>query len=401
MNDRTLNPISPELLGAARSANKTAVAAMTGEGKSLADSEHFLSIDELRSAVATNDSPGLAALMKRAETVGDARLEAYSAERAWRVTMSFLREGKERQSMMMLAAMPASFFATNRGRDRDEALLLSANLHMRPASALLLENGANPAHKEHDGMTALMHFARNGDPQMLSESLRVLESQKEGLAVKAMGIKNDQGWTVGMLSVTSQASELAKKKTMDALAEYGFTFSQPQGGEGFTELHMVAGLGDISSIRHLIASHGALVDTCSTKSITPTMMAAYANQPEAIEVLASLGANVNVKRGSDGITAAHLAASLGHEESLKALHKTGANLQAQAWETMGNHATPADMAAEMGFKGAMKLIETLQPAPARAAASKLSMRLSGLLSPLNATSQTKKPARAVRLGLGL
>lgn len=392
MNDRTLNPVTPELLSVARSSDKTKVDALIGENKSVGHSAQLLSIEALRSAVTLNDPKGLSALLLNAAEVNDPQLVTYSAERAWRVTLSYLREGKERQSNMMLSAMPAAFHAANKGRDRDEALLLSANLHMRPASALLMDNGANPAYKDLGGMTALMHFARNGDPQLLSEGVRVLEVQKEGLGTKSLSLKNDEGWTVGMFSVVSQASELAKKKTMEALAEAGFAFNQPQGKDGFTEIHMAAGMGDVSSIKHLVNTYGAAVDTCSGNSMTPLMVAAYANQDESIKTLAGLGAMVNVKRGLDGLTAAHLAASLGQDEAIKALHSAGADLQLQAWETMDKRATPADMAREMGCKATAKLINTLQPSQDRQVASSISMRLHDLLSPIKKSVATPRMA---------
>lgn len=57
--------------------------------------------------------------------------------------------------------------------------------------------------------------------------------------------------------------------------------------------------GDVEQVKHLVMANPLLIDTRSSGGWTPSLLAAYYNQPECVELFISKGANVN-DRDDDG-----------------------------------------------------------------------------------------------------
>lgn len=348
----------------------------------------LLSIECIRSAIATRDTVSMRKIMQDAANSEDSKILAYSAERAWRMVQNYLREGEEKNAMAILSAMPGVFVDSRRGHDRDDALAISSRSHMRTASSTLIDYGANPAHRDMEQMTALMHFATHGEARLLEDSLYAMEACQPGSSAKAMEQTDAQGWMLSMHAVVGESSQTAKRTTIDVLNKFGFEFNSPQGKDGFTEIHMAAGLGDVATLKQLIQQCDASVNCVSGNNLTPAMTAAYSGEAGVVKVLHESGALLDMRRMSDGMSAAHIAAMKGHESFLWELKGCGANLQINSFESQER---PADLARQSGHTALSKLINDWQPPP-NPMVEQMAHKLTELLAPM------RKSARSMGLG---
>lgn len=332
------------------------------EGPVLEGSQNLLSIDALRVAASTGDQGAVRAVMDRAAQVQQKNLLVYSAERAWRLVHSFLREGEELKALNVLREMAPAFCASQRGLDRNEALGLAARSDMRIAAQQLLDMGANPSFPDPEGMTAVMHFCRHADAQLLQKSLMQLESKQRNAAIAALTQTDAEGWMAPMYAIVSGASETARRRTIEVSTQFGFDVNLPHGSQGVRLIDMAAGLGDAGMIGILSRHFGADINSPNPKGLTPLMTAAFAGEAASITALASAGCSLDAQRPMDGATAAHIAAHRGQLECLAALHTGGANLRVRTFET---EETPADFARQGNQKAALKLLEELAPSPNR------------------------------------
>lgn len=339
-----------------------------------------LSAQALFTAVKHEDPYQVRSLMVRSAQASDPMLVARNAKVAWGAAQSLLREQDEPRALALMTAMPESFVQAEGGSHKDDALALAAQLGLRQTSATLLSWGANPAAKDAQQMTPLMHLACNGDHQMLDVALRLLDQRRFGLALHAMNEVDRNGWLLSMHAVVSAAPDTDRLATLDVLRKFGHELGRPQDKDGYNELHMAAGLGDVVMVKHLLGEHHLDPNALSRKQVTPVMAACHANEPATIPVLAFHGADLDRRSEHNGQSAAHIAAHRGNTECLKALYDNGADLHVPALDT---GYTAAQSARFIGQGKTARYIEQLQPAPSHPMAAIASQTLAHLAQRIN------------------
>lgn len=347
--------------------------------------EAVLLVESLRDAVVRDDKQALQTIMASVAQASDPKVIEQSSERAWRLVQTYLREGEELKANAVMLAMPDRTIEAGLGKLKDETLGLAARQHMHNAASTLINWDANPALRDFEGMTPLMHFASNGDSGMLEAGLRQLERRRAGGAKTAMELGDAQGWTVSMYAVVSGADDFDRQQVLAVAKRFGHEFNKPQGKDGFTEIHMAAGLGDSVMIKTLIDHYGASANAVSSNGLTPAMAAAYENEPAGLVMLWSKGADLNIRRVKDGFSAAHMAAVRGNHEVLNELHKCEANLRLPSFT---DQQTPADMARFVNQGKTAQLIDQLQAPPPSPALQAMADRLNEVLAPVRRASRT-------------
>lgn len=349
----------------------------------------LLSVDALRAATQSGDQDSVRQLMANAASAQDPKLVAYGADRAWRVAHSYLREGDERRAIAVMSAMPEVFLRDANGKQVNDALALSARNHMRTVSDALIGWGADPSVKDPQQRTALMHFALHGDAQLLDSALKALEKRFNSAGLQALRQVDADGWPASFFAASSEAPHESKAACLTVMKNRGWDFNQRHGQDGFMEIHLTAGLGDTATIRHLMDVCKADANGVSGNQLTPVMAAAWEGQDKSIPILWSYGSNLDVRRVSDGLSAAHMAAVRHQAPCLEQLNKCGANLQIRRFDTQE---TPSDMARHTGLRATARLIDGLQPPTLSPRAEEMAQRLNDLLAPVRRT------ARALGLG---
>ena len=121
---------------------------------------------------------------------------------------------------------------------------------------------------------------------------------------------------------------------------------------GNTPLHIAAYKGDTAKINDLLSASSTALNMPEKRGLTPLMLAAGNNHPNAVKLLLEKGANPNLK-SKDGTTALHKASETGNLESVQALLKAGADpaavdshgrtpLQASEHYRQGDYAAVSD-----------------------------------------------------------
>lgn len=151
-----------------------------------------------------------------------------------------------------------------------------------------------------------------------------------------------------------EAAALGDQERLAALLDQGASIGA-RSFDGWTPLHLAAFFGQPEAVRLLI-TRGAEVDVLSTNSSANTpLCAALAGKGngDIVLLLLNAGADVNA-RAAHGVTPLHLAASRGVEALIRLLLSHGANPAAR----MDDDTTPASMATARGHEEAAALLRS-------------------------------------------
>lgn len=337
--------------------------------------EGLLTFEALTNAVQEKDELRLRKILHDAALEGNSSITDYNAERAWRYTSNQLRLGNEANALLLLNSMPVQFKHSSREKDAAAALNLASQMGLRIASEKLLDMDANPNWQPENGKTALMHMVQFADKRLFDKSISKMD--QAGIQ-KAMTLTDHDQMSAPMYAVISKASIKAREDILKTSQGLGFNINAPIGRELYTASHLAALTGDIHALE-MAAKLGCDLQKPSRNGYTPLMCAAFANRPNAIEKLVELGADPNLPRANDGLTASHIAASKGYLEALTTLHKKGANLRAR---TLDTEDTPASFAREVGKAQIAAQIDKIAPPPANQnSAFELMSRINKLITP--------------------
>ena len=178
----------------------------------------------------------------------------------------------------------------------------------------LLEAGANfNVHAADDGSTALHLAAYFGHDGIVS-ALLLSGADKDALT--------SVGETPLMWAVRN-----GRQSTTDMLLAAGADFNFHAADDGSTPLHWAASKGNCGIFTALLLS-GANKDALDVDRKPPLIWAVRNGQLSIVLKLLGVGADLNVHAADDKRTALHLAASIGHDEIVRALLLSGVDKDA-------------------------------------------------------------------------
>lgn len=242
------------------------------------------------------------------------------------------------------------------GQYGDSPLMMAVKLDQRHTVDSLLASGADPAQANKDGITPFMEMCRRGHIEMVKSTLEALDQGE----TSAMLHKIDgQGFNSLFHAIAGGAPEATKIELMALHAAKNFDCAGKYGPEGYSAVHVASLVGEPIMIRELVHQHHGDVNSLSTKAgLTPTMVAAWANQPSSVEMLwTHPQVYLDAKRSADQSTALHIAAVRGNDEAIVMLVQCHANLHAKD----ANNQTPAELAKYIGQNETAKLLRRLDP----------------------------------------
>jgi ankyrin repeat protein len=211
---------------------------------------------------------------------------------------------------------------------------------------VLLLHGCDPHVKNLDGSTIAHIAAEHGHHAYLAAII-------------------DAGYDVG-LSFPNHNGETAVHRALKHPSTLRFLIDRGVSVDTMsttaTPAHWAAMAGMTESLRILIAA-GANLESTTAQGLTVTMMAS--DHPACLDVLCDAGANLGAV-GPDGRTVVHFAASAGQLESLRTLHRRGADMFAVS----AKGETPERLAALGSFAECCKYFRScpggaIQPAATR------------------------------------
>jgi ankyrin repeat protein len=217
------------------------------------------------------------------------------------------------------------------------ALHCSARSGNVKCALVLLQHGCDPNMKDVLNGRTIAHFAcERGDHQYLE-------------AIINAGYDVDLSVTSSLFGTPAHAA-VRHPSTVQFLIDRGANVDDATFRKG-TPATRAASVGAAESLRILLAA-GAYVN--GTQTSVPLALAAC-EHPACLDVLGDAGADLDVVDCA-GETAAHRAASEGQLESLRTLHKHGANMFAvsRAWQT------PEQLAARDRFAKCVKFLAELR-----------------------------------------
>ncbi len=263
-------------------------------------------------------------------------------------------------------------------------LMYAAAFGRLEAVEVLLERGAEINAKDPRDGTALMYGT--WDPArtklLIAKGADVNAASKLGRTALLVAAGAPGGVGAVQLLLQAGANPLARDKrgfnllipaaAGDAgfagmLIDKGFDVKTAADGTGFTPLMLAAGLGNLPSVKLLLAK-GADVNASNTfggrvkfgdialKGLTPLMLASPTGSPELIETLIAAGANVNAQ-DSRGMTPLMFALSTENQNvaAAKVLIAAGAKLDIKS--TVGE--TAADWVRKFQHPSSLNLIKTV------------------------------------------
>jgi len=96
-------------------------------------------------------------------------------------------------------------------------------------------------------------------------------------------------------------------------------------------IHIAARTGSLSLVAYLLNKDRTQVRQVNNREYTALHLASEGNHSQVVEILLSIGAEVNAS-GTDGWTPLHLAASEGHLEVASLLVESGSALECRTWD---------------------------------------------------------------------
>jgi ankyrin repeat protein len=223
---------------------------------------------------------------------------------------------------------------------------------------------------------------------MAQEKPKVVEEPEAGIE-NVLGIVGAQGYMRNLgpgarhISKKTQTNYLLGLKNATArygpppVENYGYNYNNGAGNErgnegpnnsGRARIHYAVIHGKKNLLRNLKQRGADLEMTLDGK--TPLMLAVEANQPEMVEELCKLGANLNNRMRGNGETALHLAVLMGNFKIVNLLLNCGADANIGAGTIM----TPLQNAA---FNGNEQMMDLLLRRGAKKSIDAKSMSLSG------------------------
>ena len=221
--------------------------------------------------------------------------------------------------------------------------LIDAAWHKRAGMvAYLLEQGAIPTIRAHQGYTAL-NVARRDD---LSHVVRILEAGDEAIAERIRQRR--------LIAAVTDNDLTMVRKLIEEGADVNEKFPVVgDGRDGHTPLLVAARNGNARIARELLAAgaNPRIVDWLM--KATPGHKAGYRGHPEVSRVLAEGGVETDAQGPYNGYTVLHDAIWHGHTETAKVFLEAGARTDLKGLDGL----TPLEMAREHGYPEIAELIE--------------------------------------------
>lgn len=288
----------------------------------------------------------------------------FGTAEAWSPLHQALANNDETTSFTLIEAIRQRFSPAEvatalnapEGQYGDSALMMAVKLGQHQAVRSLLAADADPAQADKQGTTPFMEMCRRGHMEMVKDTLQTLDPGEASVMLHKI---DGQGFNSLFHTIAGGASEALKIELLAIHAAHNFDCAGKYGSDGYSAIHVASIVGDPVMIRELVDTHRGDVNSLSTKEgFTPTMAAAWANQPKSVEMLWTYPQlYIDAKRNSNDSTALHIAGVRGNHEVIVALVQCNADLQAKD----ANNQTPAELAKYLGRNDTAKLLQRLDP----------------------------------------
>lgn len=272
------------------------------------------------------------------------------------------------------------------GEFGDTPLMMAVKIGHKDLASALLDFNADPDHPNKRGVTPFMEICRHGMTDLAAYAMAM--KKEEGTLALMLYREDSNGQNSLFHSFGGLGSGADVQRLIKLHAQHGFDMNGKYGQQGYAPIHFAAFLGKGELLCHLIDTYQADTNSISNvQRFSPTMVAAFADQPEAIKLLSTYPQTyMNAARALDGNTALHVAATHHSPASAVELVNCGADLSAK--NVQGQSAE--ELAHYLGYKDVSQLLQRLAPASTQANTASAAM-ISLAESALDFVRQAKMP----------